>query len=416
MKSNRITLKDIAIACGYSANTVSRALRDDRRLSDATRSLIRETADRMGYIPNTMASSLRSGRSRMIAVIVNDLHNQHYCDLINRMDRELRAQGYTLMILCMQLEDELAEKLIHTAISLSVDGILYFPSFGQRHYIEYMTANRMPFVLLDRRVSELDADTVRCDDELGGYLAGQHLARLGHRHFLFLSGVDLSSSQIDRLNGFRRAMRENEIPESAVRVIPGRRVEDALAQNRLAEHGLSIPKDVSLISFDNLCAENPALPPVTSIYSAEENIAELGVRMLLERIEDPTLPPRNVGKKTLRNWVSACFWNESRIPHSRPAMSCFPFVFSITGQPHRQNGLNLNRTDMLLRPCRDDRSRGAVLSVSVICISGGGIAVFFPGALGAFVLQTEHRQVVKLFCVLHEFVHGLREMIQDGLR
>ena len=156
MKSNRITLKDIAIACGYSANTVSRALRDDRRLSDATRSLIRETADRMGYIPNTMASSLRSGRSRMIAVIVNDLHNQHYCDLINRMDRELRAQGYTLMILCMQLEDELAEKLIHTAISLSVDGILYFPSFGQRHYIEYMTANRMPFVLLDRRVRGID--------------------------------------------------------------------------------------------------------------------------------------------------------------------------------------------------------------------------------------------------------------------
>ena len=321
MKSNRITLKDIAIACGYSANTVSRALRNDRRLSDATRSLIRETADRMGYIPNTMASSLRSGRSRMIAVIVNDLHNQHYCDLINRMDRELRAQGYTLMILCMQLEDELAEKLIHTAISLSVDGILYFPSFGQRHYIEYMTANRMPFVLLDRRVSELDADTVRCDDELGGYFAGQHLARLGHRHFLFLSGVDLSSSQIDRLSGFRSAMREYGIPESAVRVIPGRRVEDALAQNRLAElifpasytaivsfrdevaypvinalraHGLSIPKDVSLISFDNLCAENPALPPVTSIYSAEENIAELGVRMLLERIEDPTLPPRNV--------------------------------------------------------------------------------------------------------------------------
>ena len=206
MKSNRITLKDIAIACGYSANTVSRALRDDRRLSDATRSLIRETADRMGYIPNTMASSLRSGRSRMIAVIVNDLHNQHYCDLINRMDRELRAQGYTLMILCMQLEDELAEKLIHTAISLSVDGILYFPSFGQRHYIEYMTANRMPFVLLDRRVSELDADTVRCDDELGGYLAGQHLARLGHRQFLFLSGVELSSSQLDRLSGFQRAM------------------------------------------------------------------------------------------------------------------------------------------------------------------------------------------------------------------
>ena len=87
MKSNRVTLKDIADACGCSANTVSRALRNDGRLSAATRTLIREAADRMGYIPNTMASSLRSGRSRMIAVIVNDLRNQHYCDLIHRMDR-----------------------------------------------------------------------------------------------------------------------------------------------------------------------------------------------------------------------------------------------------------------------------------------------------------------------------------------
>ena len=321
MKAARTTLKDIASACGYSVNTVSRALRGDERLSEATRSLIRETAGRMGYIPNTMASSLRSGRSRMIAVIVNDLRNQHFCDLINRMDRELRARNYNLMILCMQLEDELAEKLIHTAISLSVDGILYFPSFGQRHYIEYMTANGMPFVLLDRRVNELDADTVRCDDEQGGYLAGQHLAALGHTRFLFLSGMELSSSQIDRLSGFRRAIRDSGLPEDCVRVIPGVEVEDALAHDSLAElifprdytaivsfrdevaypvmnalhaQGLSIPEDVSIISFDNLRAEDPTRPYLTSIYAADESIAALGVKMLLERIEDPSLPPRNL--------------------------------------------------------------------------------------------------------------------------
>lgn len=321
MRSNRITLKDIARACGCSANTVSRALRDDKRLSEATRLLIRDTADQMGYIPNTMASSLRSGRSRMIAVIVNDLHNQHYCDLINRMDRELRKNNYNLMILCMQLEDALAEKLIHTAISLSVDGILYFPSFGQRHYIEYMTANRMPFVLLDRRVSDLEADTVRCDDEQGGYLAGRHLIELGHRRFLYLSGVDLSSSQIDRLDGFLRAIRESGIPEDQVQVIPGARVEDALANNSLSnlifpgdytavvcfrdevaypvmralhEHGRRIPEDVSVISFDNLYEADPSRPAVTSIYSQDQSIAVLGVQMLLERINDASIPPHNV--------------------------------------------------------------------------------------------------------------------------
>ena len=321
MKSSRVTLKDIAKECGYSVNTVSRALRGDKRLSEESRILIRETADHMGYIPNTMASSLRSGRSRMIAVIVNDLHNQHYCDLINRMDRELRSKNYNLMILCMQLEDSLAEKLIHTAISLSVDGILYFPSFGQRHYIEYMTANHMPYVLLDRRVSDLETDTVRCDDEQGGYLAGQHLIELGHRRFLYLSGVDLSSSQIDRLNGFMRAIRESGIPENHVQVVPGYQVEDALSSNSLSnlilpgeytavvcfrdevaypvmralqKHGRSIPEDISVISFDNLYAEDPSRPAVTSIYSRDQNIAALGVQMLLERIENAGIPPRNV--------------------------------------------------------------------------------------------------------------------------
>lgn len=321
MRANRVTLKDIAKTCGYSINTVSRALRGDEHLSESTSSLIRETARNMGYVPNTMASSLRLGHSNIVAVIVNDLRNQHYCDLINRMDRELREKNYSLMILCMQLEDELAEKLIHMAISLSVDGILYFPSFGQRHYVEYMTTNGMPFVLLDRRVNELDTDVVRCDDEQGGYLAGQHLIALGHRSFLFLSGVELSSSQIDRLNGFRRALQENGLPEDCVRVIPGAQVEDALMHNNIAElifpldytaiisfrdevaypvmyvlrdHGLVIPEDVSIISFDNLCAEDPSHPSLTSIYSADENIAALGVRMLLERIEDPSLPPRNV--------------------------------------------------------------------------------------------------------------------------
>ena len=317
----RITLKDIANQCGYSVNTVSRALRNDRKLSDATIEKIRQTADALGYIPNSMASSLRSGRSGIIAVIVNDLHNQHFCDLIERMDKELREQNYSLMILCMQLEDSLAEELIHTAISLSVDGILYFPSLGQRLYIEYMTDNHMPFVLLDRRVNNVDADTVRCDDEKGGYLAGEHLALLGHRKFLFLSGLDLSSSQIDRLSGFMRAMDRYGIPESSVRVIPGMQVEEALAKNRLSRHlfpldytaivsfrdeiaypvmhvlrenGIRIPEDISIISFDNLHANNPARPFLTSIYADDQSIARKSVKMLLERIHDPSLPARNI--------------------------------------------------------------------------------------------------------------------------
>ena len=319
--SARITMKDIAEKCGYTVNTVSRALRDDSHLPESTRTQIQQLALQMGYIRNSMASSLRSGRSNIIAVIVNDLHNQHFCDLLNRMDQELRRANYNLMILCMQLDDTLAEKLIHTAISLSVDGILYFPNYDHGKYLDYMTSNHMPFVLLDRRVDQMEADTVRCDDLQGGYLAGEHLVNLGHRKFLFLSGVSNNSSQIERLGGFLQAVRDRGIPEDAVRTVPGLEVEAAMAGNSIGdllwpmdytaivsfrdevsyqvlralhEKGISVPEDISLISFDNLNAENAALPDLTSIYADGQNIAVIGVKLLLERINDPSLPPRSV--------------------------------------------------------------------------------------------------------------------------
>ena len=84
MNNTRVTLKDIANECGYTANTVSRAMRNDPHLPEGTRKLIRETAARLGYIPNKVASSLRSGKSHVIAVIVNDLHNQHFCQMLGK--------------------------------------------------------------------------------------------------------------------------------------------------------------------------------------------------------------------------------------------------------------------------------------------------------------------------------------------
>ena len=317
MNSSRVTLKDVANECGYTANTVSRAMRNDPRLPAATRKFIREAAERLGYIPNKIASSLRSGKSHVIAVIVNDLHNQHFCQMLGKMDAELQQAGYSLLILCMQLNEELAEQLINTAISLSVDGILYFPQMRSRTQIESMQTNHMPFVLLDRRIQDVTADCVRCDDENGGYLAGKHLAELGHRKYLYLSGLDLSSSQIDRLKGFRRAMDEAGIPEENIRVIPGETAEDALSRGRIADlifpmdytaivsfrdelaypavnalrtRGVFVPGDISVISFDNLSGGNPNLLPLTSIYAADSDVASEGVRVLLARIEDRDLP------------------------------------------------------------------------------------------------------------------------------
>ena len=319
MKATRVTQRDVAEACGYAVNTVSRALRDDPHLPEETRNRIRAAALDMGYIRNSLASSLRSGRSQTVAVIVNDVHNMHFCNMLNRMDRALRDAGYNMMILCMQLNEERGEELIHAAISQSVAGILYFPYHNNRGHTAYMEKNHVPFVLLDRRIEGVVADGVRCDDGQGGYLAGKHLLDLGHRRFLFLSGVNRSSSQLDRLSGFFRALDEAGLPRGAARVVPGEEVEAALAagdmrklllpfdytgivsfrdeisymaMKELSALRVSVPGDISLISFDRLRADIPYLPQLTSIYAAEGHVAENGVRLLLSRIAQPDLPPR----------------------------------------------------------------------------------------------------------------------------
>ena len=134
MNKKRITLQDVAKATGYSINTISHALKNKPDIAPATREKIQQVAREMGYIRNSLASTLRSGKSHTIAVIVNDLHNLHFCNMLSKMDAELRNAGYNMMILCMQLNEALGEQLIHTAISQAVDGILYFPYHNNRRH------------------------------------------------------------------------------------------------------------------------------------------------------------------------------------------------------------------------------------------------------------------------------------------
>lgn len=178
----RTTIKDIAKAAGYSANTVSRALRNDARLPEDTKRTIARIAKEVGYIRNSLASTLRSGTSHMVAVIVNDIKNPYYSNMLSTMDRFLRQKNYNMIIFSTQVNNEqLAEQMIHTAISQSVDGIFFSP-YNNPEHIESLNRSGLPFVLLDRWIPGVQAATARCDDLQGGYLVGKHLLDRGHRH------------------------------------------------------------------------------------------------------------------------------------------------------------------------------------------------------------------------------------------
>lgn len=314
----RVTLKTISDQCGYSVNTVSRALRNDSRLSPQTVAKIHSIADKLGYIRNTQASSLRSGRSNLIAIIVDDILNQHYSLLISEIDTLLRKNGYQAMVLCTYLCNELVSQTVNMAISNSVDGILFFPFINSSAPIKRINDHNIPLVLVDREMSEFSTDSICCNDYDGGYLAGKELCRLGHQKFLYAAGPSCNGSQIQREAGFRQALLDHGVSTDSLHVVSSYKITKQKDQNALMKMLLPmdytaiftfndqtaymiqncllalnyhIPRDVSLMGFDYIRQGFPYLPPLTSVACKSiQDMAQIAVTFLLRRIENSSLP------------------------------------------------------------------------------------------------------------------------------
>lgn len=319
--NKRITLKDIADQCGYSVNTVSRALRNDSKLSEATISRIHQIADDLGYMKNVVASSLRSGHTTLIAVIVDDIQNPHYSDIISQITVKLRKYGYHTLILGSYIEKNYADYSLSLALSYNVSGIVFFPRKYNKNAINLISQNNIPLVLVDREMPECQTNFVRCDDYQGGYIAGKHLLELGHRHFLYLPGPKYNLSQTRRYAGIMDALSEANVPASNIREIDYHTVFGSSAESTssykpyeelffpvnytavigfndlqsysameiLQKKGYRIPEDISLISFDHLRKTHTYLPPLTSIAdNSEKSIADTAVSILLDKIRNPS--------------------------------------------------------------------------------------------------------------------------------
>ena len=323
-RSKRPTLSTVAEKCGYSVNTVSRALRGDDRLPEATIQKIRQAADEVGYIPNVLASSLRSSDTHTIAIIIEDIENPHYSHLMSRIDLELRARGYSGIILCNNKSLTSEHQLAALSISYNVDGVLLFPqtssnsSSGSLSAVRLLQRNHIPYVLVDRSILMHDTDCVRVDDEEGGYLAGKILSEMGHRKFLYIMGPENNSSQILRQKGLLRAIDEycgSGTSNKNIRFMNESVYLTAQEQGNLyylltpldytalvcfndecayycmqalQVNGCRIPEDVSLIGFDSIATDSRFLPKLSSIaHKRGHSLAKVTVEAIMKRIKNP---------------------------------------------------------------------------------------------------------------------------------
>ncbi len=210
--SGRVTLKMIAEATGYTTNTVSHALKGKDDISAVTAAFIRQTAQEMGYINDMAASSLRSGFTHSIALILPNVANPFWAVLTKGINLELRKFDYTSLILDTDEDSILEYKAVQAAISRKVDGIIICPNQQDLSSLRLIEKNNVPYTLLGRHFPGEAMNYVVWDDEAGGYQAVTHLLKMGKKRILFINGPRHISSSADRFRGYCRALAEYNIP------------------------------------------------------------------------------------------------------------------------------------------------------------------------------------------------------------
>ena len=312
-----VTSHDVARLAGVSQATVSRALRDDPRVSAETRDAVAGAARALGYVRSEIGRSLSTRSTHQIAMVA-DLDNALYPRLVAPLHDALMDRGYRMVVLA-ERGDEMAA--YSRLLDGSVDGAVLTTS-QLRSSLPFMLRSRQfPFVQMNRISDLADADSVTADNRAGAAAVAALLAQSGHTRIALVAGPDTTSSSRDREAGFRGALEEHGIDLPPRRVARGEFtyddgsralrelmsledrptavfcVTDLLAVGAIHEAhvmGLGVPEDVSIVGFDDL--ELAAWPGIslTTVSIDFPQMAELAADLILARLTvDKTAPTKH---------------------------------------------------------------------------------------------------------------------------
>lgn len=313
-----VTSHDVAALAGVSQPTVSRALRGDARVSAPTQQRVADAAAKLGYIPSERGRSLSTRRTRRVGVVVDDLSNPFYLQLLDVLHQELEG-GDTRMVMLTSPPGgvERAERLADG----SIDGVVLTTARLGSPVPGDLQRRGVPFVLLNREVDTGDADCCVADNTQGARLVAAELARLGHRKVGAVLGPAQTSTGRDRETGFRAGLAEHGLHLDDSRARRGEfsfdsgfrelstllDVEDpptavfcandviALgALNAASTRGVRVPEDLSLIGFDDIEMAAWPLIDLTTVRQDLDQMARTAAGLLMDRIAFPDRPPERV--------------------------------------------------------------------------------------------------------------------------
>lgn len=316
MKKQRHTLNDVAREAGVSYQTVSRVINDHPSVSPDTRSRVQEVIRELGYRPNKVAKSLVASRSNTLAILTFGMSHYGPTQMVLNIERAAKNLGYDLIF--SNVSEPSYEQMSHALDSLSgrqVDGILSISPVAGIAYEEMVQCcHDIPIVQIDPQFG-LDVPSVIVDQYYGSRLATEHLIQLGHQCIAEISGplnwfggIARHEQWLETLHqaglpttmsaegdwsarsGYEGAQRLLKTDASFTALVAGNDQMALGAGYALYEAGLRIPHDVSVVGFDDIPEAAFFLPPLTTIRQDFNQLGDMGVRYLLEFIQDPDTP------------------------------------------------------------------------------------------------------------------------------
>jgi len=302
-----------------SVNTVSRALAGKPDVSPETRARVLEVAERLGYRPNKLARGLRSGKTGVVGVIVGDIANPYFAMLVRGIERTARQFDHSVILQGTDEDYDREEEAIEIALAEQVDGILITPTQKGTETIKELVASGTPFVLMSRYFKELDTDYVVMDDRRGGFLATEHLIRMGHKQIAMLNGPLHISSAAERYEGYLQAFQKHGLEpdkalvaegcltvedgyRAALRLLEGSERPTAVftfsdfvafgVLRAASELDLKVPDDLAVVGFDDTFFGACVWPPLTTVGGSPEELGQRASQLLFEiltsgSVDDP---------------------------------------------------------------------------------------------------------------------------------
>ena len=307
-----VSIRDVARRAGVSIATVSRAVNRITTVDPELATRVWKAIDEVGYFPNTQARALVSGRSRMLGLIVSEITNPFFPELVQEFENLAVAQGYEVLIGSTNYEPARTESLIRRMLQRNVDGVAVMTFGIEEELVQKLVEREFPLVFVDAGPDQPNVRVLKVNYGEGIRQAVQHLAALGHRRIAFISGPLRLRSAIARREAFLKSMAELGLTVPTAHLVEGNHTMEGgiVAMEQLtsnsapptavmcsndmtaigALHALfrttrTVPRDISVVGFDDIHLAQFMLPPLTTVQMSCKDLAAAAVEALRAGIE-----------------------------------------------------------------------------------------------------------------------------------